>query len=120
MLQGKHISLHRQEDGRATANACCPSEETVGALSPQPFLPRRAERALALPIACHAGQVPTVSGTAGKKTSTTLGILFWSDNHVRNSGKCPLSTGLGIRCWNVNHLRTMGKSDNQSSIKPQV
>ena len=66
MLQEKHISLHRQEDGRATANACCPSKETVGALSPQPFLPRRTERALALPVDCHAGHVPTISGTAGK------------------------------------------------------
>ena len=67
MLQEKHLSLYRQEDGRATANACCPSKETVGASSPQPFLPRRAERALALPIACHAGQVPTVSGIAQAK-----------------------------------------------------
>ena len=120
MLQGKHISLHRQEDGRATANACCPSKETVGASSPQPFLPRRAERALALPIACHAGQVPTVSGIAQAKLSTMSGILFWSDNHVRNSEKCLLSTELGMRCWNVNHLRTTVKSDNQSRIKPRI
>ena len=120
MLQEKHISLHRQEDGRATANACCPSKETVGASSPQPFLPRRTGRALALPIACLVGQVATVSGIAQARLSTRSGTPSWIDNRFRNTAKCQLATILGISCWNVNLLRTTGKSDNQSRIKSQL
>ena len=73
-----------------------PSKETVGASSPQPFLPRRTARALALPIAGYSEQVSTSPGIADGEPSTASGILFWVSTNLGITRKGILTTTLGI------------------------
>ena len=126
----KCLSLHRQEDGCTTANArSILTEEPVGASSPQPILPRRAERALALPAACHADGVPPYQEQQPNQVSTVSGQGFWCDNHFRNKGTSVYRTRnkvidwqptLGIKTKNVNPVRNNKQNCQPKSVHSNV
>jgi hypothetical protein len=62
------------------------SEESLGALSPQPILPRRTGCALALPDEPFAEWVSTISGIAEKTTATFSGIRLIRENVSTETG----------------------------------
>ena len=76
------------------------SEESLGALSPQPILPRRTGRALALPDEPYTKRVSTISGIAEKTTATFSGIREIRERVSTETGTKAKTDNL---CRNINN-----------------